>query len=201
MDARLPYPAGARLVERPAAAKPCATCGELLGRGYPECTACATSLDRFWTADWAALPTPDAERIVDAEVGEYAWTCVDWALRQLRCAGCRGELAAGAPDCVGCAAADSARWEWPRESLTSNEHTLRAAVVALRAPHRLRASVVSTWRLVVPFTVAGADVSATVLRQVRTHVLGGRYEELAAAESLVELAELPLLPWRRPLSG
>jgi len=182
-------------------AKPCATCDELLGRGYPECAACAESLDRFWQADWAALSDPDAEKIVDAEVGAYAWTCVDLALRQLTCAGCRGELAAGAPDCVGCAAADSARWEWPRASLTENEHLLRSAVVALRAPHRLRESVVSTWRLVIPFAATGADVPLPTLRQIRTHVLGGRYDELAAAETLVELAELPLLPWRRPLSN
>ena len=195
MDARLPYPPGARRVERPAAAKPCATCGDLAGRGYPTCVACATFVDRFWQADWAALEDADPERVADAPVGEYAWTCVDLALRQLRCAGCRGELAAGAPDCVGCAAANSARWEWP---VTGNELALRTAVVVLRAPTWHRPAVVSTWRLLLPFVLTGAPV-ADLVPQVRTQVLAGRLADLTAAETLPDLAFPPLLPWRRPI--
>lgn len=192
-------------MERPTAAKPCATCGELVGRSYPTCAECATSVDRFWLADWSELPGSDgtprelAERVVDAEPGEYPWTCVDWALRQLRCVGCRGELAAGVPDCVGCAAADSARWELPRTALTANEHALRSAVVCLRTPHRYREAVVSTWRLALPFVLTGAAVPP--LSRIRTHVVAGRYPELAELESLREMTELPLLPWRRPLSA
>lgn len=134
-----------------------------------------------------------AETVADAEVGTYAWTCTDWALRQLRCAGCRSELGAGPLDCVGCAAADSARWDWP---LTPNERQLRAAVVRLRAPHRARPSVVSTSRLILPFLLVGDVVGVRTLRLVRTAVLAGRYDELAAQDSL---AELPALPWRRVL--
>jgi hypothetical protein len=173
-------------------AKPCATCGDLTGRGYPSCPGCAEVVDRPWRAGWAALADPDPERVVDAPPGEHPWTCVDWALRLLRCAGCGGELAAGAPDCVGCAAADAARWE--QRAPTAHEHALRTAVAVLRAPGWWRAAVVSAWRLVLPFVVVGAVPAAAELRSVRTQVLAGRYEELAALEAL-PLA-VPLLPWR-----
>jgi hypothetical protein len=180
-------------VDRPDAAKPCATCGDLLGRGYPSCAGCAEVVDRPLRADWADLDDQDPERVADAAPGEYRWTCVDWALRQLRCQGCAGELAAGEPQCVGCAAADSARWEVP--ALTSNEHALRTASVVLRAPSWRRESVVSTWRLVLPFVLAGAVAPVGVLRSVRTQVLAGRYDELAALAALP--LTVPSLPWRR----
>lgn len=137
----------------------------------------------------------DAEQVADADAGTYAWTCTDWALRQLRCAGCRNELGAGPPECVGCAAAESARWEWDGP-MTPNERQLRAAVVRLRAPHRAREAVVSTSRLVLPFLLVGDVIGARTLRLVRTTVLAGRYDELAAQDSL---AELPAPPWRRIL--
>ena len=130
--------------------------------------------------------------MADAPAGEYRWTCVDWALRQLTCQGCGGELAAGAPTCVGCAAADSAHWEVPAP--TPNEHALRTASVMLRAPSWRRESVVSTWRLVLPFVLTGEVPPVTSLREIRTSVIAGRYEELAALESL-PLA-LPAPPWR-----
>ena len=180
-------------VDRPETAKPCPTCGDLLGRGYPACTGCAEVVDRPFRADWASLPDPTPAAVADADPGEHPWTCVDWALRQLRCAGCGGELAAGAAHCVGCAAADAARWETP--TLTSNEQALRLATVALRAPTWHRESVVSTWRLVLPFVLTGDVVPAPGLRLVRTQVLAGRYDELAALESLPLV--VPLLPWRR----
>jgi hypothetical protein len=167
----------------------------LVGRGYPSCSSCVESVDQLWRADWDALTSADPETVVDAEVGTYAWTCTDWALRQLRCAGCRSELGAGPPECVGCAAAESARWEWDGP-LTANERQLRAAVVRLRAPHRARAVVVSASRLVLPFVLVGEVIGTRTLRLVRTAVLAGRYEELAAQDSL---AELPALPWRRIL--
>lgn len=178
-------------------ANPCHACGELLGRGYPTCESCAEVVDRPLRAEWADLPDQDPERVADAEPGEYRWTCVDWALRQLRCEGCGGELAAGAPHCVGCAAADAARWEAP--ALTSNEHALRTAMAMLRAPTWRRSAVVETWRLVLPFVLTGAVPTAAELRQIRTFVLAGRYDELAALESL-PLA-VPLLPWRRVTAG
>ncbi len=174
-------------------AKPCATCGDLLGRGYPSCQGCAEVVDRPLRAEWADLPTQDPALVADAPPGEYRWTCVDWAVRQLRCQGCGGELAAGAPQCVGCAAADAARWEVP--ALTSNEHALRTAMVVLRAPSWRRESVASTWRLVLPFVLTGAVVPPVELREIRTQVLAGRYDELAALEALP--LTVPLLPWRR----
>jgi hypothetical protein len=180
-------------VDRPATAKPCPTCGDLLGRGYPSCAGCAEVVDRPLRADWAGLADPDPELVADAPPGEYRWTCVDWAVRQLRCEGCRGELAAGAPHCVGCAAADAARWETP--ALTSNEHALRTASVVLRAPSWRREAVVSTWRLVLPFVLTGEAVPADALRGIRTHVLAGRYDELAAPEAFPLV--VPLSPWRR----
>jgi hypothetical protein len=180
-------------VDRPETAKPCVACGDLLGRGYPSCTGCAEAVDGPLRADWADLADQDPEHVADAPAGEYRWTCVDWALRQLACQGCGGELAAGAPTCVGCAAADSARWEVPAP--TSNEHALRTASVTLRAPSWRRESVVSTWRLVLPFVLTGVVPPVESLREIRTSVIAGRYEELAALESL-PLA-LPALPWRR----
>lgn len=162
----------------------------MLGRGYPSCPGCAEVVDRPLSTDRADL---DPERVVDAEPGEYPWTTVDWALRQLTCEDCTGELAAGDPSCVACAAADSTRWE--TQALTSNEHAHRTATVVLRTPTWRRDSVVSTWRLVLPFVLAGEVVPAATLRTIRTQVLAGRYEELAALETW-PLA-VPLLPWRR----
>lgn len=210
---RLPYPPGTRSGDRPAAAKPCSTCGELTGRGYPSCLGCAEVVDQLWLADWLALLAAErvsagteAERSLAAEVllaadGTYAWTCTDWALRLLRCEECAGELGAGDPVCLSCAAADASRWSWseaaPPGSLTPGERLLRLAVLALRAPQRRRASVVSAWRLAVPFLLVGEVVTAAHLRGIRSAVLAGRYADLALLDRVVELANLPLLPWRR----
>jgi hypothetical protein len=180
-------------VDRPESVKPCPTCGELLGRGYPSCPGCADVVDRPLRADWASLPDPDPSVVADAAPGEYRWTCLDWALRQLRCEGCGGELAAGAPTCVGCAAADAARWEVP--ALTTNEHQLRTAAAYLRAPTWRRESVVRTWRLGLPFLLTGVVLSPVSLREIRTQVLAGKYDELAALEALPLV--VPALPWRR----
>lgn len=152
-----------------------------------------TVVDRPWQSAWASLPDPDPEQVADAPTGDYPWACVDWALRQLRCQGCGGELAAGAPDCVGCAAASSARWELATPS--AHEHRLRAAVVVLRAPAWHREAVASTWRLLLPFVVAGSVPTVDEVREVRTQVVAGRYDELAELETLP--LEVPLLPWRR----
>ena len=177
----------------PVAAKPCTTCGDLTGRRYPSCHGCAIVVDRPWRSAWDELVDPDPEQVADAPLGDYPWACVDWALRQLRCAGCGGELAAGAADCVGCAAADAARWELAPE--TPHARLLRTAVVVLRAPTWRRVAVTSTWRLLLPFVVAGAVPSVASRCAVRTQVVAGRYDELAALEALP--LDVPLLPWRR----
>ncbi len=178
----------------PAPVTPCPTCGELTGRGYPSCLECTTEVDQPLVAAWAALPDQDPALVADAPVGTYPWRCVDWALRQLRCAGCRGELAAGAPDCVGCAAANSARWEIPH--LSAADRRFRTATVVLRTPAWHRQAVVSTWRLVLPFLMRGVVIPPDALRQVRTQVLAGRYDELA--EVPWPPLAIPLIPWRRP---
>jgi hypothetical protein len=138
---------------------------------------------------WAALPEPDASAVIYAPLGEYPWECVDWALRQLDCEECGGEMAAGDPACVECAAADALRWELSAGSLA----VLRRAVGVLRAPDWWRPATVSAWRLALPFVVAGVRPSG--FGQVRTQVLAGRYEELAASETWPPT--VPLLPWRR----
>ncbi len=201
VDVRAP----ARPGDRPAAATPCATCGELTGRGYPSCLGCAEVIDERWRAGWRALLADErasagteperalATRVLSAEPGAFGWTCVDWALRLLRCEDCGGELGAGDPVCLRCAAADASRWEAP----AAGDHTLRLAVLALRAPQRRRLSVVSTLRLVLPFVLAGAPVTRAELRAIRAAVLAGRYADLAVLGRVVELANLPLLPWRR----
>jgi hypothetical protein len=214
VDARVRFPPGARLVDRPAPAKPCATCGELTGRGYPSCLGCAEVVDEPWLADWLDLLTTErvsagtegerelADRVLSEPPGTFPWTCTDWALRLLRCTECGGELGAGDPVCLECAAADASRWEWDwdesaadPDQLTHQEHALRQAVTTLRAPHRHRAAVVSTWRLALPFLLAGDDLPAADVRRVRHAVLAGRYPALAEQDTAVDLVNLPLLPW------
>lgn len=201
MDARLPY----RPHERPVAAKPCPTCGELTGRGYPSCLGCAEVVEERWLVDWRALLAAErasagaeserdlATRVLSAEPDAYEWTCTDWALHLLRCEECGGELGAGDPVCLRCAAADSSRWT----SSAAADHTLRLAVLALRAPQRRRVPVVSALRLVLPFVLAGWPVTRSQIRAVRAAVLAGRYTDLAGRSALVELVNLPLQPWRR----
>src|SRR5262245_16605075 len=41
--------------DRPGPAKPCSTCGELTGRGYPSCLGCAEVVDQRWLTDWQEL--------------------------------------------------------------------------------------------------------------------------------------------------
>jgi hypothetical protein len=189
----------------PPTVEACASCGELTGRGYPSCLACAEVVDERWLADWRDLLAAsrasagaDSERevatqVLSAGADAYPWTCTDWALRLLRCEECGGELGAGDPVCLRCAAADASRWM----SWAAADHTLRLAALALRSPQRRRMSVVSSLRLVLPFVVAGIPVSRASLRSVRGAVLAGRYTDLAKLDSLVELANLPLVPWRR----
>jgi len=194
-----------RSVDTPPVVAACATCGELTGRGYPSCLGCAEIVDERWLTDWRDLLAAsrasagaDSERelatlVLSAGPDAYPWTCTDWALRLLRCEECGGELGAGDPVCLRCAAADASRWT----SWAAADHTLRLAALALRAPQRRRMSVVSSLRLVLPFALAGVPVTGERLRSVRSAVLAGRYADLAKLDRLVELANLPLVPWRR----
>jgi hypothetical protein len=161
-------------------------------------------VDQRWLADWHELLAAErasagteseqslATRVLSAEAGAFSWTCTDWALRLLRCAECGAELGAGDPVCLRCAAADSARWS----SWAGDDHPLRMAALALRAPQRRRVVVVSTMRLVLPFLVAGDSVTTGQLHAIRAAVLAGRYADLTRLESLADLTHLPLLPWR-----
>jgi hypothetical protein len=188
------------------AVKPCQTCGELTGRGYPSCLGCAEAVDQRWLEDWQDLLAASrasagaeteqelATQVLSADPDAYPWTCKDWALRLRRCADCGGELGAGDPVCLLCAAADSARWS----SWAGADHPLRMAALGLRAPQRRRVAVVSTLRLVLPFVLAGEPMTTQQLRAVRDAVLAGRYSELAALDRLASLAHFSLLPWRRP---
>lgn len=207
-----PFPPGARRVARPASAAPCTNCGELLGRGYPECAICAERVDDLWWADWRALldaervrPGSDVERelaarILSEDVGRYPWTCTDWALWLSPCEECDGQLGSGQPGCVACAAADADRWAWDfhamPHSMTYNEHALRVTVAGLRAPHRHRATVVAGWRLALPFLFIGNTPTTREAQRIRAHVLAGRYEELARQDGFCAMACLPDLPWR-----
>jgi len=213
VDVRLPYPPGARSGDRPTAVEPCSTCGELTGRGYPACLACAEVVDRPWLADWLELLSAErvsagseeerslAARVLAAPAGTHPWTCTDWALRLRRCVECGGEPGAGDPVCLACAATDAARWEWDHTAdpaeMTPDEHALRLAVVVLRAPQRRRVPVVATWRLAVPFLLVGERVTFAQVRGIRAAVLAGRYADLAGLDRVVELANLRLTPWRR----
>jgi hypothetical protein len=209
---RQPFAPGGRRLRRPAAVHRCAECGELAGRGYPDCVDCAGLLDGLWLADWYALLTEQevtpggaaesqfAERVLAAELGAFPWTCLDWAMSVIGCPQCGSELGAGPVGCVLCRIADETRWAWqheaPADRLTANERAVRTARVVLRAPHRHRATVVQTWRLSLPFLLVGATCEAVNGPWLRAYLRSGRYDELAAAASLRQLAGTPDLPWR-----
>jgi hypothetical protein len=194
-------------------AKPCTNCGALIGRGYPDCAICAEQIDDLWWADWRALLDVErvqpgteaeralAERVLSQEVGRYPWTCTDWALWLLRCAECGGQQGSGELGCATCAAHDAARWAWDYAAMptamTRNEHALRVAVAGLRAPHRHRRSVVAGWRLALPFLLVGDTPTPGVAQRIRTLVLAGRSDELAACNGFCAMAHLPDIPWRR----
>lgn len=209
----LPYPPGGRRVSRPAVAKPCTNCGELVGRGYPDCAICAEAIDELWWADWRALLDAEgirpgteeeqavAELVHGSAVGTYPWTCTDWALWLLRCDECGGQLGSGDRGCGLCAAADAARWAWdftalPRGGMTANEHALRVAVAGLRAPHRHRGSLRAGWRLMLPLLFVGKTPTTRQAQRIRTLILAHRYDELAIRHSFCAMAALPDLPWR-----
>lgn len=208
-----PFPPGARRVMRPAGVRACTNCGELTGRGYPDCAICAEPIDNLWSADWRALlddervkPGTDAERglaerVLSQEVGRHPWTCTDWALWLLRCQECGGQQGSGDLGCAGCAAQDAARWAWDYaampHAMTGNEHALRVAVAGLRAPHRHRDAALSGWRLALPFLLVGELPTPRQAQRVRTLVLAGRYAELAERDGFRAMAALPDLPWRR----
>ncbi|SDJ39041.1 hypothetical protein SAMN05192558_10910 [Actinokineospora alba] len=207
-----PYPPGARRLGRPDSAVPCASCGELLGRGYLACATCTERVDAYWKADWAALLDTEGvvagdpeerdlvARVFGAEPGAFPWTCTDWALRLTVCPTCRAELGTGDSGCLACAGADQARWAWDYAAMptamTYNEHSLRVTVAGLRAAHRRRDSQVSYWRLSLPFLLTGEPISKVQAQRVRTFLLAGREDELTSAASYAEMAALPDLPWR-----
>lgn len=207
-----PFPPGTRRVARPAVAKPCTNCGELIGRGYPDCAICAEQIDDLWWADWRALLDAErvqsgteaergvAELVLSEEVGAYPWTCVDWALWLLRCTECGGQQGSGDVGCGVCAASDAARWAWDftgmPDAMTGNEHALRVTVAGLRAPHRHRAPVLAGWRLALPYLFVGETPTTRQAQRIRTLVLAGRYDELALQNSFCAMADLPDVPWR-----
>lgn len=190
----------------------CLECGELAGRGYPSCQDCVDAIDGFWLADWQELLADAdidaggraerglAERVVAAAVGEYPWTCVDWAMAAIDCPACGAGLGTGPIGCVLCRIADETRWEWefaaPECSITPNEHALREARIVLLAPHRHRATVVLTWRLSLPFLLTGEVTGRLRAPWLSAYLRAGRYDELAAAGSYTQLAGTPELPWR-----
>ncbi|HVV18120.1 MAG TPA: hypothetical protein VHF06_01705 [Pseudonocardiaceae bacterium] len=206
MSERPRFPPGGRRVRRPAAVQYCLECGELAGRGYPECPDCADAVDGFWLADWDALlaawdgAEADLAEEVLADTAVHPWTCVDWAMTVIDCPSCRTPLGEGPVGCVLCRIADETRWAWehaaPAGSLTANEHALREARVVLRAPHRNRATVVLTWRLSLPFLLAGEVDSRLKAPWLSAYLRAGRYDELAAAGSYAQLTGTPELPWR-----
>jgi hypothetical protein len=211
MAQRQSFPAGGRRAGRPAAVHRCADCGDLTGRGYPDCPSCTTLVDGLWLADWQALlaetgsgpgsgETALAERVLAGDVGSHAWTCVDWAMWVVRCPACEHPLGTGPVGCVLCRIADETRWAWedaaPPGVVSANEHGLRAARAALRAPHRHRGTVVLNWRLALPFLLTGEVSARAPAPWLRAYLRAGRYEELASCGSYRQLTATRELPWR-----
>lgn len=170
-------------------------------------------VDQFWLLDWRALlaaeqVTPGgaeerelAELVLIEEVGKHSWTCTDWAMSMVRCSACGAESGTGTLACLRCKITDESRWAWDHMGyparMTGNEHALRVARMMLRAPHRQRDTVVQGWRLSFPFLLIGELPSSGQAQRIRAYVLAQRYEELAECRSLIEMAGLPSVPWRR----
>jgi len=200
-------------MKRPSAVRRCADCGELFGRGYPECAYCAGILEGLWLADWHALcevrevTSADAdaqralaERVLGSDIGVYEWTCVDVAMSLVDCPSCERELGTGPQGCVLCGIADETRWAWyheaPEGAINPNEHALRRARAALRAPHRYRETVLLNWRLALPFLLAGQMTDGRPAQWTTAYLRAGRYEELASALTYRQLTAIRELPWR-----
>jgi hypothetical protein len=199
-------------MKRPSAVRRCPDCGELAGRGYPDCAHCTGTLEGPWLADWHALcedrgVAPDteaqrvlAESVLATDIGVHEWTCVDVAMSLVDCPSCEHELGTGPLGCVLCGIADETRWAWyheaPEDAITPNEHALRQARVALRAPHRCRRNVLLNWRLALPFLLAGQMTEGRRLRWTTAYLRAGRYEELASACTYSQLTAIRELPWR-----
>jgi hypothetical protein len=174
-------------------------------------------VDQFWLQDWQALLAAEqlsaggsgerelAELVLDDEVGAYPWTCVDWAMTLVRCSQCSSEPSTGPLDCVRCTMAEETRWSWDHSGapdvITPEEHALRVARAVLRAPHRSRPIVAATWRLLIPFLLVGELPTVGQIQRIRAQVLAGHYSALAACATLVQLAGLPELFWRRDESA
>ncbi len=174
-------------------------------------------VEQPWLLDWQELLSAQqrtsggagerelAELVVAAEVGTYSWTCTDWAMTLVECSECAAELGTGPVDCVRCALAEELRWSWDHHghpgAITALEHSLRVARAVLRAPHRTRDTVVKTWRLCLPFLLAGDVATAGEIQRIRAQVLAGHYDELARPTTQVEVTTMPELFWRRGGSG
>lgn len=184
----------------------CRTCGDLLGRGYPGCDGCLDRVEELLLADWRPLLEAEeitagsvaerrfAESVVSEKPDKRRWTCVDQALSLLPCPDCRGALGSGDQDCPRCAAADAHRWRWSTPD--DREAALRSATLALRAPQRVRPAMVTTWRLCLPFVLAGQALKSYQRRKVCVAVLAGREAELAAARTFGDLLAVTEPPWR-----
>jgi hypothetical protein len=207
MAQRQSFPAGGRRAGRPAAVRACAGCGDLAGRGYPDCPDCTALVDGLWLADWQPLLADSggseedlAERVLADAIGRHQWTCVDWAMFVLSCPACDQPLGTGPVGCVLCRIADETRWAWedaaPPGAISANEHGLRAARAALRAPHRHRGTVVLNWRLALPFLLTGEVAARRPAPWLRAYLRAGRYEELASCGSYRQLTATRELPWR-----
>lgn len=187
----------------------CPGCGELSGRGYPECADCEERVERYWVADWLAVleeesvsPEDLVGTVLADETWRYPWTCVDWALRLSECTDCGAELATGEPGCLGCAIADDKRWARehampsdPVNRVSGNERALRTARVVLRAPARYRTTVVRQWRLVLPFLLTGELTGGERNHWLRAALISGHYDELAACRHYADLVTASRVPW------
>jgi hypothetical protein len=200
-------------VPRPAEVRSCPSCTALAGRSYPSCVVCTELVDQFWLLDWQALLAAEgvgpgsgderelAEAVLTDQVGRHPWTCTDWAMGLLECTACGAELGTGRRDCMPCTMADERRWEWDHQgcpdAMTPNEHELRVGRAVLRAEHRYRPTTVQTYRLTLPFVLAGESTEPGEARRIRAHLLAGGYDALAECRGYPEMAALPFLPWRR----
>jgi hypothetical protein len=121
-------------------------------------------------------------------------------MSMVACPECAESLGTGPVGCVLCRIADETRWAWeeaaPRGAISANEHGLRAARAALRAPHRHRDTVVLNWRLALPFLLTGEVTGGAPVPWIRAYLRAGRYEELASCGSYRQLTGTRELPWR-----
>jgi hypothetical protein len=152
--------------------------------------------------DWQALllreqiqPRTEDEmllaQLVLDEVEHHPWSCVDWAMRLIRCKTCGQELGGGPTECSECAATfGNALWSemvaGRRGEVTGNEHALHVGRFILRHPHRYPTNAVTAWRYAMPRLLTGWLPATEEAQRTMALIKAGRLTEVEAELQLLD---------------